>query len=114
GHRNNAPFVRDIAEFRLDRIPRTALAIDILLERILRIGISALNHETGNDAVKNCSVVKSGLRQLDNILHMPWRDIRIELDFDIAEFRLDDRPRPLRRFNLWRLCCLSGTNRPDT
>src|SRR6185295_17915373 len=67
-----------------------ALSIDVLAQRVLGIGITALNHKTGDNPVENCPVVKAGLGQLDKIRNMVRGQIRIELDMNVSELGLDN------------------------
>lgn len=55
--------------------------------------IAALDHKARNDAVETNAVVKTHLDQIDEILHVPWRGVRVELDEHVAEFRRNDGPR---------------------
>src|SRR5438270_6105090 len=67
-HRDYSALVRMIIELGFDFVTRAACAVAILFGRIFRIRIAALDHESFNDPVKNCAVVKSGARELLKIL----------------------------------------------
>src|SRR5438105_5675286 len=74
-HRDYSALVRMIIDLGFDFVTRAARAVAILFGRVLGIRIAALDHESFNDPVKNCSVVKSGARELLEILDRVWRGV---------------------------------------
>ena len=73
-----------IVQLGLDCITRPALAVAVLLRRILRIWIAALNHEAFDDPVKNSAVVETLPCELLKILDRVWRGVRPKLHHHIA------------------------------
>src|SRR6185503_13729140 len=69
---------------------RPTLPIDVFVERVLGIGITTLDHKTWNHSVEDRPVVKARLGQLDKVLHMIRSHIRIQLNVDVSELRLDN------------------------
>jgi hypothetical protein len=60
------------------------------VERILGIGITTLDHKTGDNPVEDRPIVKAGLGQLDKVSNMIRGHIRIQLDMYVSELRLDN------------------------
>ena len=77
-----------IIKFRFDFVARIAGSVATLLRRILRQRIAPLNHETFDNAVKRCAIVKSRARQFLEILDRVWRHVRPEFGdhFALAGF----------------------------
>ena len=77
-----------IVEFGLDLVTRSALAVAFLFRWIFRIWVAALDHESFDDAVKNSPVVKSGARELLEVLNRIRRGVGPKLHdhFAFARF----------------------------
>src|SRR5439155_13931092 len=58
-HRDHAALMWVIVEFSFDFVAGSALSKAVLFRWIFRIRIAALNHESLDDAMKSCAVVKS-------------------------------------------------------
>ena len=65
-----------LREFSFDGVTRTA--------HTCAVRTSALDHEAGNDAVEDKTVVKAFIDQADEIVDCIRRDFRIELSFHHA------------------------------
>src|SRR5580765_2488960 len=93
--------MRSVAELRLEHdgiallILGPALSIKVLPQRVLGIGITALNHKTGDNPMENRPVVKARLGQLDKVRNMIRGQIWIELDMYVSELGLDNSFRPM-------------------
>src|SRR5512135_1542272 len=70
------------------------------LVRVFRVGISTLNHETWDNAMKDRSVIKSFSCKFDKVIHMPRRSLGKEFELDIPEFCFDNRFRVSHPFYL--------------
>src|SRR5262245_21418692 len=88
-HRDHAAVVTMIAELGLDVVPGSACAVAVLFCRIFRIRIAALDHESFDDPMENCPVVKSLARQFLEILDRVWRGISPKLHYHVAFAALD-------------------------
>src|SRR5207244_5714169 len=62
-HGKNTALMAAIIKFRFDFVARIAGSVATLLRRILCQRIAPLNHETFDNAVKGCAIVKSRARQ---------------------------------------------------
>src|SRR5215831_10539320 len=95
--------MRSVAELRLEHdgitllVLRPALSIDVLAQRVLGIGITALNHKTGDHPVENRPIVEAGLGERDKVPDVIRGQIRIELDMYVSELRLDNGFRAMTR-----------------
>src|SRR5262245_27112883 len=63
-----------------------------LILLVFGVGITPLNHEVWNDAMKDRLVIKPRLGEGDKILHVLRRFIREETDLNTAEFRVNYGP----------------------
>jgi hypothetical protein len=61
--------------------------------RILGVGIAALDHEAGDDAVEGGPVVEPLLGEVREVLHVAGSLVGEELDLDLAERGLEDGAR---------------------
>ena len=77
-----------IVELGLDVVAGSAFAVAVLFCRVLRIRIAALDHESFDDSVENCPVVKALARQFLEILDRVRRGISPKLHHHIAFTRL--------------------------
>ena len=75
-----------IIAFIFNRVPGRFL-FHVLVEA------AALNHETVNDAMKNCPVVMAGFDIGKKILDGLWRLFRIEFQYEVAHSRLEQNAR---------------------
>src|SRR5690606_27901465 len=50
----------------------------------LAVGVTALDHETGDDAMELGSIIKTGARQFEKILNMVGRDFGEKFEGDVA------------------------------
>src|SRR5208283_3463196 len=83
-HGNDAAKVRAVIELGLDLVAWPARAPQILLARIFRERIAALNHETFDDAVKTGAVIKAFLGERFEIFDGLGRDLGPEFDDHFA------------------------------
>ena len=81
--------MRGVVELLRDTVARAAGSVDASIIRF-GIGISALDHESGDHAVELCAVVKASSSQLLEVLDVLWSLVREELDDDFAVIRLHD------------------------
>lgn len=70
-----------LVEFGLDRVPRSSGTGPLRA--------SDLDHESGDDAVKNDAVVKADFGQTDQILRMSGSDIGIDIEQNLAHRRIE-------------------------
>src|SRR5207247_10729032 len=93
----------------------TALPRWIRPQRVFGIGITTLDHKTGNNSVEDRPIVKAGLGQLDKVFNMIRGHIRIQLDMYVSELSLDNgfRTRDWRRSNRFHVG-LPSTTRKET
>ena len=89
GHRNDAPDVGTIVEFRLDLIARAAFTPMVFFARIFRERIAALNHEALDHTMKAGAVVKSFFRERFEIFDRSGRDLGPEFNDHFAFSRPD-------------------------
>jgi len=83
-HRNYAPHVRAIIEFRLDLVSRIARSPEMLGGNVFCVRIPTLNHETFDDAVKCRAIIKALAGELLEILDCLWGNVRPEGDDHFA------------------------------
>jgi hypothetical protein len=55
-----------------------------------RIGVASLDHETGDNSVKNGLIIEIFFRQLNKIVDMFWGIFREKTQGDIPEFCMND------------------------
>src|SRR5262249_1079746 len=87
-HRNYAAIMAMIVELGFEVVPGSALPVAVLFCRVFRIWIAALDHESFDDPVENCPVVKALARQFLEVLNRFWCGIRPKLHHHIAFTRL--------------------------
>src|SRR4029077_4434830 len=86
---DNTALVWMIVKLGLDVVIGSAFAVAVLLCRIFRIRIAALNHEFLDDPMENRAVVKTLSRKLFEILDRIWCRIGPKLQDHIAFAGLD-------------------------
>ena len=88
-HRDNTALVWMIVKLGLDVVIGSAFAVAVLLCRIFRIRVAALNHELLNDPMENRAIVKTLSRKFFEILDRIWCRIGPKLQDHIAFAGLD-------------------------
>jgi hypothetical protein len=85
-HADCAPLVRAIAGFGIQPVAGTAgsvqRAIGMLTQRI-----AALNDESWNDTMEGGPIIESHLDELDKVLDVTGRVVRVEANLDLTERR---------------------------
>ncbi len=85
-----SPFMGVTIEFSLQAVSWSACAV-LALVLTFRIGIAALDHETGDDSVKNGLIIEIFFCQLNKIVDMFWGIFWEKTQGDIPEFCMNDR-----------------------
>src|SRR5574341_617592 len=87
-HGDRAAFVRSVARFWIQPVPRPAgpmpTTVWFLAQRV-----AALNDEAGYDAVKGRTVIKSHLGELEEVINMARGVFRVKANLDLAELSGD-------------------------
>src|SRR5207247_6575946 len=79
-----------VIEFGFDFVTRSAFSIAAFFSRIFRVWIAALDHESLDDTMENCAVVKTRTRQFFEVLDRLGSSVVPELHDHIPFTRFDD------------------------
>ena len=91
-HADRAPFMRSIAGFRIQPIAGTAGPVQRTVSSLAQ-WVAALDDESWNDAMEGGAIIESHFGELEKVLDVARRVVRVEPNLDLAERRRNGNAR---------------------